>query len=80
MDPTTTLPGGSTTSILIGPNGTAPGLGFVEQQVKPRSDTTGERAAGAPLLFAGVVMLAVFVVLFTRAARAKRRRAEDRPS
>ena len=73
MDPTTTLP--ATTSTLIGPNGTAPGMTFIEQQVKPRSDTSSERAAGVPLLLAGVVLLVVFTVVFVRAWRAKQRRS-----
>ena len=73
MDPTT-VPGGATTSTLIGPNGTAPGLGFIEQQVKPRQDATGERAAGLPLLIAGVVLIVVFTTMFVRAWRSKQRR------
>lgn len=71
----TTAPADATTSTLIGPNGTAPGLGFIEQQVKPRQDATGERAAGLPLLVAGVVLLVVFTTVFVRAWRSKQRRA-----
>lgn len=67
MDPTTT----STT--LIGPNGTVPGLGFIEQQVRPRQDASGERVAGVPLLIGGVVMMAVVLVVFYRAWRSRRR-------
>lgn len=67
MDPSTT------TSTLIGPNGTVPGLGFVEQQVRPRQDASGERAAGVPLLIAGVVMMAVVLTVFYRSWRARRR-------
>lgn len=67
MDPTTT------SSTLIGPNGTVPGLGFIEQQVRPRQDASGERAAGVPLLLGGVVMMAVVVAVFYRAWRARQR-------
>ena len=42
---TTLGPVVSTTSTLIGPNGTAPGLAFIEQQSKPLEDSSGERAA-----------------------------------
>lgn len=72
----TSVPGGATTSTLIGPNGTTPGMGFIEQQVKPFQDSTGERAAGAPLLVAGVVLLVVFSIVFLRAWRSKKRRSE----
>ncbi|MBU3702370.1 MAG: hypothetical protein FGM58_10040 [Acidimicrobiia bacterium] len=74
MEPTTT------TSTLIGPNGTVPGLGFIEQQVRPRQDASGERAAGVPLLLGGVVMMAVVVTVFHRAWRVRRRaeRSADR--
>jgi hypothetical protein len=74
VDPTTT------TSTLIGPNGTVPGLGFIEQQVRPRQDASGERAAGVPLLVGGVVMMAVVLAVFYRAWRVRQRaeRAADR--
>lgn len=74
MDPSTT------TSTLIGPSGTVPGLGFVEQQVRPRQDASGERAAGVPLLVGGVVMMAVVLAVFYRAWRARQRseRSTDR--
>ena len=82
MDPTTAPPStaagaAATTSTLIGPNGTAPGMAFIEQQVKPRRDSTGERAAGLPLLIAGVVLLVVFTTMFVRAWRAKQRRTRQ---
>lgn len=73
MDPTT-VPGNATTSTLIGPNGTAPGMGFIEQQVKPKQDAADQRAAGLPLLVGGVVLLVVFTVVFVRAWRSKQRR------
>lgn len=72
MDTTTTLPG-TTTSTLIGPNGTAPGLNFIEQQQKPLSDSSGERTAALPLLVAGIVLLVVFSVVFIRSWRRKQR-------
>ena len=71
MDQTTTP------TTLIGPNGTVPGLGFVEQQVRPRQDASGERAAGLPLLVGGTVMMVVVLVVFVRALRARQR--ADRP-
>lgn len=52
-------------------------MAFIEQQVKPRSDTTGERAAGIPLLVAGVVLLLVVTTVFVRAWRAKQRRTRE---
>jgi len=74
VDTTTTLPG-TTTSTLIGPNGTAPGLNFIEQQQKPLRDSSGERAAALPLLVAGIVLLVVFSVVFIRSWRRKQRRS-----
>lgn len=68
----TTIPS-VTSSTLIGPNGTAPGLNFIEQQAPPLSDSSGDRAAGLPLLFAGVVLLVVFTAVFLRAWRRKQR-------
>ncbi len=73
MDPTT-IPS-TTPSTLIGPNGTAPGLGFIEQQVRPLQDASSERTAGVPLLLAGVVLLVVFTAVFVRSWRSKQRRA-----
>jgi len=74
---TTTAPNGATTSTLIGPNGTAPGLNFIEQQSKPLNDSSNERAAGLPLLFAGVVLLVVFTTVFLRAWRRKQRQTSQ---
>lgn len=65
----------TTGTTLIGPNGTAPGMTFIEQQAKPLRDSSNERAAGLPLLFAGVVMLAIFTTMFLRAWRRKQRSA-----
>lgn len=73
----TTPPGGVTTSTAIGPNGTAPGLGFIDQRVQPRADASSEWAAGLPLLGAGVVLIVVFVTVFVRAARVRRRTSVD---
>lgn len=66
-------PASTTSSTLIGPNGTAPGLNFIEQQQKPLNDSSSERAAGLPLLFAGVVLLVVFTTVLLRAWRRKQR-------
>jgi len=73
--PATTSPTGVTSSTLIGPNGTAPGLNFIEQQSKPLSDSSDERAAGLPLLFAAIVLLVVFTTVLVRAWRRKQRHA-----
>lgn len=75
MDPstTTTPPSSVTSSTLIGPNGTAPGMNFIEQQDKPLNDSSNERAAGLPLLFAGVVLLVVFSTVLIRAWVRKQR-------
>lgn len=70
---TTISPAGATTSTLIGPNGTAPGLNFIEQQAQPLNDSRDERQAGLPLLFAAVILLVVFTTIFLRAWRRKQR-------
>jgi hypothetical protein len=70
-DTTTTLAASTTT--LIGPNGTAPGMNFIEQQQKPLNDSSNLRQAGLPLLFAGIVLLVVFTTVFVRAWRRKQR-------
>ena len=72
---TTLGPVVSTTSTLIGPNGTAPGLAFIEQQSKPLEDSSGARAAALPLLVAGIILLVIFTTIFVRAWRRKQRRA-----
>jgi hypothetical protein len=65
----------STTSTLIGPNGTAPGLSFIEQQSKPLEDSSGEGTAALPLLAGGIIFFVVFTTIFVRAWRRKQRRA-----
>jgi hypothetical protein len=72
-------PGSSTTVVitpttLIGPNGTAPGMSFVEQQEQPIIDAQPGRAAGAPLAIAAVALLVIFSVIVIRAALANRRK------
>ena len=79
VDDTTTAPDpgtsvASTPTTLLGPNGTAPGISFVEQQQQPVLDSTAGRAAGAPLAIAALLFLVVFTTVLLRAARAKRRR------
>jgi hypothetical protein len=64
----------STTSTLIGPNGTAPGLAFIEQRSKPLEDSSGEGTAALPLLAGGIIFLLVFTTIFVRAWRRKHRR------
>lgn len=60
---------------LVGPNGTAPGMGFVEQQ--PRADTlddsTTGRGTGLPLAVGALLFLVVFTAVVVRARRARRR-------
>jgi hypothetical protein len=63
----------STRTTLIGPNGTAPGMTFVEQQQQPVLDAQTGRAAGAPLAVAAVILLVIFTMIVIRAARSKRR-------
>jgi len=70
---TTLTPEGSPTT-LIGPNGTAPGMSFIEQQEQPLLDAQTGRAAGAPLAIAAVLLLVIFTVILLRAARARRHR------
>jgi hypothetical protein len=62
-----------TSSTLIGPNGTAPGMSFIEQQERPVIDAQTGRAAGAPLAIAALLLLVIFTTVLLRAARAKRR-------
>jgi hypothetical protein len=77
-------PGASTTVVitpttLIGPNGTAPGMSFVEQQEQPIIDAQPGRAAGAPLAIAAVALLIIFSVIVIRAALANRRKPKRAP-
>ncbi len=66
----------ATPSTLIGPNGTAPGMSFIEQQERPVIDAQTGRAAGAPLAIAALLLLVIFTTVLVRAARSKRRAAE----
>lgn len=71
MDPTSPTTAGT----LVGPNGTAPGMNFIEQQAKPLNDSSNGKAAGLPLFVAGVILLVVFVFVFVRAWRNKKRQS-----
>lgn len=72
-DPTpTTAP----TTTLVGPAGTAPGMGFVQPQARPVDDSTTGWGTGLPLAIAALVILVVFVAILIRAARHRR---EPRP-
>lgn len=73
--PETTISGSSTATTLIGPNGTAPGMSFIEQQEQPIIDAQPGRVAGAPLAIAALLLLAIFTVIVVKAARASRRSA-----
>lgn len=68
METTTTAP----VSTLVGPNGTAPGMNFVEQMEVPRDDSSAGRAAGAPLAAGALILLAVFVTVVLRARKARK--------
>jgi hypothetical protein len=68
VETTTTGP----VSTLVGPNGTAPGMNFVEQMELPRDDSSPGRATGAPLALAAILMLTIFVTILIRARRARR--------
>ncbi len=70
METDTTSPPSSPTT-LVGPNGTAPGMSFVEQQAKPVDDSSLGRGTGLPLAIAAVVILAVFVTILLKARRAR---------
>jgi len=68
-DPTPTT--GATTT-LVGPEGTVPGLGFVQPQPRPVDDSTTGRGTGLPLAIGALVILVVFVAILVRAARHRR--------
>ena len=75
MDPdapssTSTVPGSGTT--LVGPEGTAPGMGFVQPQAKPVDDSTIGRGTGLPLALGALIILVVFTAIVVRAARQRR--------
>ena len=61
----------TTVTTLIGPNGTAPGLSFVEQQQKPVDDSSIGRGAGAPLAVGALILLVVFTFVLLKARRAR---------
>lgn len=60
------------TTTLVGPEGTAPGMGFVQPQPRPLDDSTTGRGTGLPLAIAALVILVVFVAILVRAARHRR--------
>jgi hypothetical protein len=71
---TTTTTGDAATATtvpttLVGPNGTAPGMGFVQQQQKPVDDSTTGRGTGLPLALAALVILVVFTTILVKAWR-----------
>jgi len=63
----TTIP-----TTLVGPNGTAPGMGFVQTQQKPVDDSTLGRGTGMPLAIGALIVLAVFVTILLKARRDRR--------
>lgn len=66
---TVVVDGTGTSTTLVGPNGTAPGMGFIQQQEKPLDDSTTGRGTGLPLALAAVVILVVFTTIFVKAWR-----------
>jgi hypothetical protein len=62
----------TTVTTLVGPNGTAPGMGFVEQQQKPVDDSSIGRGAGLPLAIGALIILVVFTFVLLKARRARR--------
>jgi len=50
-------------------------MNFIEQQAKPLNDSSNGKAAGLPLFVAGVILLVVFVFVFVRAWRNKKRQS-----
>ena len=54
---------------LVGPNGTAPGMGFVQQQQKPVDDSSIGRGAGLPLAIGALILLVVFTFVLLKARR-----------
>jgi hypothetical protein len=73
QSPATSVTSVVTPSTLIGPNGTAPGMNFVEQRELPLNDSQPGRATGAPLAIAALALLVIFTVILVRAALAHRR-------
>ena len=61
----------TTVTTLIGPNGTAPGMSFVEQQQKPVDDSSIGRGAGLPLAIGALIILVVFTTMLLKARRAR---------
>lgn len=66
---TVVVDGTGTSTTLVGPNGTAPGMGFIQQQEKPLDDSTTGRGTGLPLALAALVILVVFTTILVKAWR-----------
>lgn len=62
----------TTVTTLVGPNGTAPGMSFVQPQQKAVDDSTIGRGAGLPLAIGALIILVVFVTVLVKARRARR--------
>ena len=67
VEAVTTVPG-----TVVGPNGTAPGAGFVQPAPKPVDDSTTGRGTGLPLALAAVVLVVVLAAIALRARRHRR--------
>ena len=62
----------TTVTTLVGPNGTAPGMGFVQPQQKPVDDSSIGRGAGLPLAIGALIVLVVFLAIVMKARRNRR--------
>jgi hypothetical protein len=59
----------TTVTTLVGPEGTAPGLDFVEQRQRPVDDSTTGWGTGLPLAIGALIILVVFVTVLVKARR-----------
>jgi hypothetical protein len=60
---------GQTSSTVVGPTGTAPGVSFVEQAEPPVDDSTNTGTFSWPMGVAMFFLLAVVVVILVRSRR-----------
>jgi hypothetical protein len=70
---TVTLPGedGTSTTTLIGPSGTAPGMNFVTPADRPVDDSSAGRVHTLPLLLAALFVVVLLTVVVVRSRRAR---------
>jgi hypothetical protein len=63
---------GQTSSTVVGPTGTAPGVSFVEQAEPPVDDSSNTGTFSWPMGVAMLFLLAVVVVILVRSRRGPR--------